>query len=60
MYGVGWLVVWLCNGLFELGFAAAAAWIWAVFEHSVGPTIGRCECCGCCGGGWWVYAGGAW
>ena len=60
MYGVGWLVVWLYNGLFELYFAAAAGWILAVFEHSVAPTIDRCECCGCCGDGWWVYAGGVW
>ena len=58
MYGVGWLVVWLYNGLFELDFAAAAGWILGVFGHSVGPRIDRYECCGGCGGEWWVCTGG--
>ena len=58
--GVGRLVVWLYNVLFELCLAAAAGWILAVFEHSVAPTIDRCECCGCRGGEWWVCTGGVW
>ena len=57
---VGWAVVWLYNRLLELDCAASAGWILAVFEHSVGPRIDRSECCGCCGGEWWVYTGGVW
>ena len=42
--GVGRLVVWPYNVLFELCLAAAAGWILAVLEHSIAPTIDRCEC----------------